>query len=100
MTNCTAPHQPVPTSPGSPFKLRAPQPAPNNALATTNSADAALAAPEEYDPADYRWVPVRRAPRYDGWTEEKQRRFIEDARRYRARRRSGQGGRHVAGQCL
>ncbi|MDB5669007.1 MAG: hypothetical protein JWL74_1957, partial [Alphaproteobacteria bacterium] len=30
-----------------------------------------------YDPADYRWVPVRRRPRLDGWTEEKQRRFIE-----------------------
>lgn len=30
-----------------------------------------------YDPADYRWVPVRRKPRLDGWTEEKQRRFIE-----------------------
>jgi hypothetical protein len=30
-----------------------------------------------YDPADYRWVPVRRRPRMDGWTEEKQRRFIE-----------------------
>ena len=33
--------------------------------------------PELYDPADYRWVPVRRVPRRDGWTEEKQRRFIE-----------------------
>jgi hypothetical protein len=33
--------------------------------------------PEPYDPADYRWVPVRRVPRLDGWTEEKQRRFIE-----------------------
>jgi hypothetical protein len=33
--------------------------------------------PGGYDPADYRWVPVRRRPRYDGWTEEKQRRFIE-----------------------
>ncbi len=33
--------------------------------------------PIPYDPADYRWVPVRRRPRYDGWTEEKQRRFIE-----------------------
>jgi hypothetical protein len=33
--------------------------------------------PADYDPADYRWVPVRRRPRYDGWTEEKQRRFIE-----------------------
>ncbi|MGX7925589.1 hypothetical protein ACWPMX_03330 [Tsuneonella sp. HG094] len=31
----------------------------------------------EYDPAEYRWVPVRRRPRHDGWTEEKQRRFIE-----------------------
>ncbi len=30
-----------------------------------------------YDPADYRWVPVKRQPRFDGWTEEKQRRFIE-----------------------
>ena len=34
-------------------------------------------APPAYDPADYRWVPVRRRPRRDGWTEEKQRRFIE-----------------------
>jgi hypothetical protein len=34
-------------------------------------------APREYNPADYRWVPVRRRPRLDGWTEEKQRRFIE-----------------------
>lgn len=33
--------------------------------------------PDGYDPADYRWVPVRRRPRRDGWTEEKQRRFIE-----------------------
>jgi hypothetical protein len=33
--------------------------------------------PHPYDPADYRWVPVRRRPRLDGWTEEKQRRFIE-----------------------
>jgi hypothetical protein len=31
----------------------------------------------DYNPADYRWVPVRRRPRLDGWTEEKQRRFIE-----------------------
>lgn len=34
-------------------------------------------APSRYDPEEYRWVPVRRRPRYDGWTEEKQRRFIE-----------------------
>ena len=33
--------------------------------------------PIPYDPAEYRWVPVRRKPRTDGWTEEKQRRFIE-----------------------
>jgi hypothetical protein len=33
--------------------------------------------PIPYDPADYRWVPVRRIPRSDGWTDEKQRRFIE-----------------------
>ena len=38
----------------------------------------ALASPlETFDPAEYRWVPVRLRPRYDGWTEEKQRRFIE-----------------------
>ena len=30
-----------------------------------------------YDPAEYRWVPVRRRARRDGWTEEKMRRFIE-----------------------
>ena len=36
-----------------------------------------FAPPDHYDPADYRWVPVRRRPRRDGWTEEKQRRFIE-----------------------
>ena len=35
------------------------------------------APPEAYHPADYRWVPVRRVPRYDGWTDEKMRRFIE-----------------------
>ena len=31
----------------------------------------------DYDLADYRWVPVRRRQRFDGWTPEKQRRFIE-----------------------
>jgi hypothetical protein len=35
------------------------------------------APPELYHAADYRWVPVRRVPRHDGWTEEKMRRFIE-----------------------
>lgn len=47
----------------------------NSALPAAAEEDAAP--PEIYDPADYRWVPVRRRPRYDGWTEEKQRRFIE-----------------------
>ena len=37
----------------------------------------ALLDPVPYDPDEYRWVPVRRRPRHDGWTEEKQRRFIE-----------------------
>lgn len=48
---------------------------PGQALAGTE-ADGAPPA-NGYDPADYRWVPVRRVPRSDGWTEEKQRRFIE-----------------------
>lgn len=39
--------------------------------------DAAVTASVTYDPEEYRWVPVRRRPRLDGWTEEKQRRFIE-----------------------
>ena len=48
---------------------------PDQPLAITD-ADGAHPVPD-YNPDDYRWVPVRRAPRYDGWTEEKQRRFIE-----------------------
>lgn len=39
--------------------------------------DFRFSAPETYDPEEYRWVPVKRRPRLDGWTEEKQRRFIE-----------------------
>ena len=53
---------------------------PSGTLAATLSEDDTpedAAPPEAYDAADYRWVPVRRRPRYDGWTEEKQRRFIE-----------------------
>jgi hypothetical protein len=48
-------------------------------VADLDSGDQAVALPEPepYDPAEYRWVPVRRRPRHDGWTEEKQRRFIE-----------------------
>jgi hypothetical protein len=30
-----------------------------------------------FDPADYKWIPVRRKPRKDGWSEAKQRLFIE-----------------------
>lgn len=75
MTDSSDPRQAVPLSPGSPFKRLDPrQPTPGNALAATDPDDTAL---EDYDPADYRWVPVRRRPRLDGWTEEKQRRFIE-----------------------
>ena len=60
----------------------APEAAPAGALAlATPAATPATQADEPdlpaYDPAEYRWVPVRRKPRLDGWTEEKQRRFIE-----------------------
>jgi len=53
-----------------------PAAAPDTPLAVTDPDDTPLA-PPHYDPADYRWVPVRRVSRRDGWTEEKQRRFIE-----------------------
>ena len=76
MTNSSDPRQPVPLSPVSPFKRRPLDPAPDNLPAVTDDDDADLV-PVDYDPADYRWVPVRRRPRLDGWTEEKQRRFIE-----------------------
>lgn len=59
---------PAPPAPAAP-------PAAPPALAT--AADDGAPPPAGYDPADYRWVPVRRRPRLDGWTEEKQRRFIE-----------------------
>ncbi len=66
-----------------PVTLAEPAPAPD--LAPLPESANALAVPldltpspvEPYDPAEYRWVPVRRKPRADGWTEEKQRRFIE-----------------------
>lgn len=51
-----------------------PRSAPGHALTTTD--DTADTVPD-YNPDEYRWVPVRRRPRLDGWTEEKQRRFIE-----------------------
>ncbi|WP_166041616.1 hypothetical protein [Sphingosinicella sp. YJ22] len=46
-------------------------------LAAADPTEQGAPPPAGYDPAEYRWVPVRRRPRYDGWTEEKQRRFIE-----------------------
>ncbi len=67
----------------------APAPAANTVAATTTDTapppaevlasidEPETSAPIDYDPAEYRWVPVRRRPRSDGWTEEKQRRFIE-----------------------
>jgi hypothetical protein len=67
-----AAHMPAPDS--APLRHGPPavQPGdPGTALAVTPGA------PPVYDPADYRWVPVRRKPRNDGWTPEKQRRFIE-----------------------
>lgn len=48
---------------------------PADALASSEEPETST--PIAYDPAEYRWVPVRRRPRTDGWTEEKQRRFIE-----------------------
>jgi hypothetical protein len=54
-----------------------PHETPPAALPEAAAEDDAAPPPAPYDPADYRWVPVRRRPRYDGWTEEKQRRFIE-----------------------
>lgn len=48
---------------------------PAEALPTIDEPETSTPIP--YDPAEYRWVPVRRRPRSDGWTEEKQRRFIE-----------------------
>ena len=59
-----------------------PETEPNDTAAPIAEAPASNDGPETatpilYDPAEYRWVPVRRRPRSDGWTEEKQRRFIE-----------------------
>jgi hypothetical protein len=74
-------NHPTPARPDAAFD---PSIAPVGPLIPGQAADAetsenavALPEPETYDPAEYRWVPVRRRPRYDGWTEEKQRRFIE-----------------------
>ena len=74
MTKPKTPASPKPATP-KPTNAEAPQlPA---AILIDDADNPCAAPPEVYDPADYRWVPVRRRPRYDGWTEEKQRRFIE-----------------------
>jgi hypothetical protein len=72
---------PTPARPDAAFD---PSMAPVGPLIPSDSADAdpedseiTLPESEPYDPEEYRWVPVRRRPRVDGWTEEKQRRFIE-----------------------
>jgi hypothetical protein len=67
-----------PDSPAAPTANAAasPEADPNPPGALATSWDG-VSPPDNYDPAEYRWVPVRRRPRYDGWTEEKQRRFIE-----------------------
>lgn len=72
---------PVAASPEAcPEPVRGADPDPSRPLAAASdpddSADGAPP-PNGYDPAEYRWVPVRRRARYDGWTEEKMRRFIE-----------------------
>ena len=58
---------------------RGAEPNPSGPLAASDADAHTESAPPPggYDPADYRWVPVRRRPRLDGWTEEKMRRFIE-----------------------
>jgi hypothetical protein len=58
----------------------APGPHAEQALAVPDAADGA-ASPSAldahgFDPADYRWVPVRRKPRKDGWTPQRQVDFI------------------------
>ncbi|HEX8191372.1 MAG TPA: hypothetical protein VF552_00585 [Allosphingosinicella sp.] len=55
----------------------APAPAPDAPADAADPTEDGARPSSGYDLADYRWVPVRRRPRYDGWTEEKQRRFIE-----------------------
>ncbi|RYD52542.1 MAG: hypothetical protein EOP60_10110 [Sphingomonadales bacterium] len=54
--------------------------APGTALATTIEEETSLTPyldDNGFDPAEYDWVPVRRRPRADGWSEAKQRAFIE-----------------------
>lgn len=56
-----------------------PPPGQGNALAAGDEETSLTPYLDEngFDPADYQWVPVRRRPRADGWSEAKQRAFIE-----------------------
>lgn len=55
----------------------APVPAPVSTSDLTVPSETPYLDANGYDPADYRWVPVRRKPRSDGWSDAKQRSFIE-----------------------
>jgi hypothetical protein len=79
MTNAhISPSAFVETSPDKPVAAETAA-SPADALASVSEPETSSLIPSSiaYDPAEYRWVPVRRRPRSDGWTEEKQRRFIE-----------------------
>lgn len=66
---------PAPTTPSAVAEAMADKPAASDAISPAEAPPEHN--PPDYNPEDYRWVPVRRRPRYDGWTDEKQRRFIE-----------------------
>lgn len=64
-----------------------PEPAPAAQALVPASAPAPSAGPDDdphlppldahgFDPADYQWLPVKRKPRKDGWTPQRQREFI------------------------
>ncbi len=77
-------------APPGPLPEGAPETANALAVASSPAAPPALVAEEEasltpyidengFDPADFRWIPVRRQRQHrNGWTEAKQRRFIEE----------------------
>jgi len=80
------PHQPAPAVAASLPDDLVPTPAADNALVPQESAAPGLPACEEsappaldahgFDPAEYQWLPVRRKPRKDGWTPQRQQDFI------------------------
>lgn len=68
----------IPTSPARPEDASSAESVAPLSISTADAnVDDNCDVPDVYNPEEYRWVPVRRRPRYDGWTEEKQRRFIE-----------------------